>query len=60
MAAGFLRTQLSRDARMRTVPRLRFVYDAGVVRGRRISDLIERAVSEDRERHAEHDDDEGR
>jgi ribosome-binding factor A len=52
-AAGFLRTQISRDARMRTVPRLRFVYDAGVVRGRRISDLIERAVSEDRERHAE-------
>ena len=34
--------------------------DAGVVRGRKISDLIERAVSEDRERHAEHDDDEGR
>jgi hypothetical protein len=28
-----------------------------VVRGRKISDLIERAVSEDRERHADHDDD---
>lgn len=54
-AAGFLRTELSRDARMRTVPKLRFVYDAGVVRGRKISDLIERAVSEDRERHTDHD-----
>ena len=59
-AAGFLRTQLSRDARMRTVPRLHFVYDVGVVRGRRLSDLIDRAVAEDRERHPEHDDDGGR
>jgi ribosome-binding factor A len=55
-AAGFLRTELSRDARMRTVPRLRFVYDTGVVRGRRISDLIDRAVADDRERHAGDDD----
>lgn len=51
-AAGFLRSQIAHDARMRTVPRLRFVYDAGVVRGRQISDLIERAIADDRERHA--------
>lgn len=50
-AAGFLRSQIAHDARMRTVPRLRFVYDAGVVRGRLISDLIERAIADDR-RHA--------
>ena len=51
-AAGFLRTQVSKDARMRTVPRLHFVYDASVARGRRLSDLISRAVAEDEQRHA--------
>ena len=50
-AAGFLRSQIAHDARMRTVPQLRFVYDVGVVRGRQMSDLIERAIAEDRERH---------
>jgi ribosome-binding factor A len=50
-AAGFLRSEISRDARMRTVPRLHFVYDASVVRGRRLSDLIDRAVAEDEKRH---------
>ena len=33
----------------------KLVSYAGVVRGRKISDLIERAVSEDRERHTDHD-----
>ncbi len=46
-AAGFLRTEIARDARMRTVPRLHFVYDASVTRGRRLSDLIDRAVAAD-------------
>ena len=50
-AAGFLRSQVSRDARMRTVPRLRFVFDASVTRGRRLSDLIDRALADDAKRH---------
>ena len=50
-AAGFLRSEVSRDARMRTVPRLHFVYDASVTRGRRLSDLIDKAVAEDERRH---------
>jgi ribosome-binding factor A len=50
-AAGFLRTEVSRDARMRTVPRLHFVYDASVTRGRRLSDLIEQAVAADETLH---------
>ena len=50
-AAGFLRSRLSRDARMRTVPRLRFVYDSGVVRGRKLSDLIDDALEADRLQH---------
>jgi ribosome-binding factor A len=50
-AAGFLRTQVSKDARMRTVPKLRFVYDASVTRGRRLADLIDRALADDARRH---------
>ena len=33
----------------RTVPRLRFVYDTSVVRGQRMSALIDAAVKKDRE-----------
>lgn len=54
-AAGFLRTQISREARMRTIPRLQFVFDASVARARRLSDLIDRAVAEDEQRHADGD-----
>jgi ribosome-binding factor A len=50
-AAGFLRTQVAHDARMRTVPKLRFVFDASVTRGRRLSDLIDRALADDARRH---------
>ena len=48
-AAGFLRTQLSKDSNLRTMPSLRFEFDASVGRGRYMEDLIERAVSSDRD-----------
>ena len=54
-AAGYLRTEVSRDARMRSVPRLHFVYDASVTRGRLLSDLIDRAVAADDTLHDETD-----
>ena len=44
-AAGYLRTQLSRKLRLRTVPELQFKYDASVERGARLSQLIDAAVS---------------
>ncbi|MEM0953638.1 MAG: 30S ribosome-binding factor RbfA [Pseudomonadota bacterium] len=46
-AAGFLRSQLSRDSSLRTVPTLRFAFDESVGRGRHMEDLIERAVASD-------------
>ena len=46
-AAGFMRTQLSKDSNMRTVPQLRFYFDKSVGRGAYLEDLIERAVSAD-------------
>ena len=47
-AAGFLRTLLSRDSNMRSVPQLRFYFDASVGRGRHLEDLIRRATDADR------------
>ena len=48
-AAGFLRTQLSRDSNMRSVPQLRFYFDGSVGRGRDLEDLIRRAADSDRD-----------
>jgi ribosome-binding factor A len=47
-AAGFLRSQLSRDSSMRSVPQLKFYFDASVGRGREMEDLIQRAAEADR------------
>ncbi len=48
-AAGYLRTQLSRDSNMRSVPQLRFYFDGSVGRGRYMEDLIGRATLADKE-----------
>lgn len=52
-AAGHLRTLIAKGMKARTTPRLQFVYDSSVVRGARMSELIERAVATDRQRAAE-------
>ena len=46
-AAGFLRSQLGRKLMLRTVPALRFHYDASIERGRHLSSLIDEAVRQD-------------
>ena len=48
-AAGFLRSQLSRGSNMRSVPQLRFYFDASMGHGRDLEDLIRRAAVADRE-----------
>ena len=48
-AAGFMRTQLSKDSNMRTVPQLRFYFDTSVGQGRHMEDLIRRAADADRD-----------
>ncbi|MGQ4878200.1 30S ribosome-binding factor RbfA [Billgrantia sp. LNSP4103-1] len=50
-AAGFLRSQIARRIKLRHVPELRFHYDESVVRGQRLSSLIDEAVSSDRARN---------
>lgn len=46
-ASGFLRSQLARGLKLRIVPELKFVYDASVERGVRLSRLIDDAVASD-------------
>jgi ribosome-binding factor A len=48
-AAGFLQHGLSRRVKLRVIPRLQFVYDYSIERGRRLSALIEEAVRKDSE-----------
>ena len=57
-AAGFLRSQLSRDSNMRSVPRLRFYFDSSVGHGRTMESLIGEAAEADRKLGLR-DDDEG-
>ncbi len=52
-AAGFLRGQIARRIKLRHVPELRFHYDESVVRGQRLSSLIEEAVASDKARHGD-------
>lgn len=44
-AAGFLRRELGRRIKLRTVPQLHFHYDESVERGMRLSKLIDTAVA---------------
>ena len=45
-AAGYLRSQLARRLKVRTVPQLAFKYDASAERGARLSQLIDAAVAQ--------------
>ena len=48
--AGFLRSELARRLSLYTVPQLAFVYDDSIESGLELSQLIDRAVAEDRKR----------
>jgi ribosome-binding factor A len=55
-AAGFLRSELSRLIKLRTIPQLRFHFDASVGDGRRLDSLIRRARAKDSESEVGNDD----
>lgn len=52
-AIGFLRRELGRRMKLRIVPELRFQYDSSVENGSRLSALIDKAVSGDKENSEE-------
>jgi len=51
-AAGFLRSQLAKAIRMRSIPKPRFYYDSSGEKGQKLSALIDLAISQDQARHA--------
>ncbi|MFG1489045.1 30S ribosome-binding factor RbfA [Oceanospirillum sp. HFRX-1_2] len=51
-AAGFLRREIGKAVKLRIVPQLKFDYDSSLVRGRKLSSLIEEAVAADKSRIA--------
>ena len=46
-AAGFLQHELGKRVQLRTIPRLKFVYDESIERGTNLSALIDSAVARD-------------
>lgn len=54
-AAGFLRSELSRMIKLRTIPQLRFHFDASVKRGRELDQLISKARQKDQTLNPESD-----
>jgi ribosome-binding factor A len=50
-ASGLLRSLLAKNINLRTTPRLRFIYDETVERGRMLSALIDEAVAQDAANH---------
>lgn len=47
-AAGFLRSRLGQELRMRIIPQLHFTHDDSVEKGQHMDELIEAAVQSDR------------
>ncbi len=47
-AAGFLRRELGRAIRLRTIPQLHFHYDSTIEQGVHLANLIEQAVKSDK------------
>ncbi|WP_448218213.1 30S ribosome-binding factor RbfA [Endozoicomonas sp. 2B-B] len=52
-AAGFLRSQLARSIKLRSIPQLRFRYDNSLRRGAYMSELIAKARSGDSDHQGE-------
>ena len=55
-AANFLRNLVAKDLSMRSTPKLKFYYDKSVVHGQILSNLIDRAVAEDKSHHQDEED----
>lgn len=55
-AAGYLRSLLAKSTAMRSVPRLRFVFDSSIGRGRDMEALISEAAEADARLHTVEDD----
>lgn len=51
-AAGFLRSELAHQLKLKTVPKLQFYFDSQTPRGEKLYRLVEEAVKKDQEKEA--------
>lgn len=54
-AGGYLRSLLAKNLNLRSTPKLRFIYDETIEKGRHLSDLIDTAVAQDAAHHTDDD-----
>lgn len=54
-ASGFLRSQLGKAMKIRSIPQLHFLYDESIIRGSQLSALIDKAIAQDRKHHGGED-----
>lgn len=50
-AAGFLRSELAHQLKLKTVPKLQFYFDSQTPRGEKLYRLVEEAVKQDQEKN---------
>lgn len=55
-AAGYIRSLVAGRMKLRVMPELRFVYDASLVEGMRMSNLVSRVISDDEAKQKQHGD----
>ncbi|RTR32858.1 30S ribosome-binding factor RbfA [Shewanella atlantica] len=53
-AAGYIRSLVAGRMKLRVMPELRFVYDASLVEGMRMSNLVSRVISDDEAKQKHH------
>ncbi|MCU7939318.1 MAG: 30S ribosome-binding factor RbfA [gamma proteobacterium symbiont of Bathyaustriella thionipta] len=52
-ASGFLRYELGQRIKLRVVPNLDFRYDESVIRGAQLTQLIDNAIADDKDRNTD-------
>ena len=54
-ASGYVRSLVAGRMKLRVMPELRFVYDASLVEGMRMSNLVTRIINDDEAKQHKHD-----
>lgn len=52
-AAGYIRSLLGSEVKMRLTPELQFIYDKSLVEGMRLSNVVSDAISEDKRKRGD-------
>jgi len=53
-AAGYVRSLVAGRMKLRVMPEIRFIYDASLIEGMRMSNLVSQVITKDKAKAAEH------